>query len=128
MDLYRKLNWSEEEKERINYLKSRLDVMYLNKAKGAYVRSRARWIEEGEKNTAYFCNLEKRRQEYNSICSLSINREECTDSKRIKKEIFDFYSTLYKSSYSEQYVTIFFDKISNLIPIIDDNFQETCDE
>lgn len=64
MNLYSKLNWTDDEKERINNLQSKLGVMYLYKAKGAYVRSRAKWIEEGEKNTAYFCNLEKRRQEY----------------------------------------------------------------
>ncbi len=56
MTLYTKLNWSEEDKERINTLQSKLDEMYMNKAKGAYIRSRARWIEEGKKNTAYFCN------------------------------------------------------------------------
>ena len=32
------------------------------KLKGAmiHVRSRAKWIEEGEKPSSYFCNLEKR--------------------------------------------------------------------
>ncbi len=56
MSLYTKLNWSEEDKERINTLQSKLDEMYMNKAKGAYIRSRARRIGEGKKNTAYFCN------------------------------------------------------------------------
>lgn len=74
MNLYSKLNWTEEEKEYINNLQSKLDVMYIDKANGAYVRSRARWREEGVKNIAYFCNLEKRRQEYNSVCSLIINQ------------------------------------------------------
>lgn len=49
MKLYSKLDWTEEEKVRINNLQSQLDVIYVNKAKGAYVRSRARWIEGGEK-------------------------------------------------------------------------------
>lgn len=82
----------------------------------------------------YFCNLEKQRQEYNSIDCLWINGEECTDPKCIKKEVFDFYSNLYKSSYSEQNATTFFDKISNLISKIndndddDDNFKEVCND
>ena len=62
MHLYSKLNWNEDEKEIINNLQSKLDVMYLYKTKGADVRSRAKWIEEGEKNTACFCSLEKCRQ------------------------------------------------------------------
>lgn len=128
MNLYGKLNWTEEEKGKINNLQSKLDKMYLYRAKAAYLRSKAKWIEEGEKNTAYFCNLEKRRQEYNSICNLIIDGEECTDPKRISNEVFTFYSNLYKSSYSEQNVTSFFDKISNWIPVIDDNFREICDE
>ena len=97
MNLYSKLNWTEEEKERINNLK----------AKGAYMRSRAKWMEEGEKNTAYFCNLEKRKQEYNSFCSLIINGEECTDPKRNPNEVLNFYSNLYKLSYSKQNFTSF---------------------
>ena len=90
MNLYSKLNWTEEEKERIKNLQSKLDMMYLCKAKGAYVGSRAKWIEEGEKNKAYFCNFEKCRQEYNSVCSLINNGEECTDPKRISNEVFNF--------------------------------------
>ena len=42
MNLYSKLNWTEEEKERIKNLQSKLDMMYLCKAKGAYVGSRAK--------------------------------------------------------------------------------------
>lgn len=63
LSCYSKLNWSAEDKERINNLQSQLDEIYLNKAQGAYIRSRAKWIEDGEKNTSYFSNLEKRRQE-----------------------------------------------------------------
>ena len=36
------------------------------KAKGAIIRSRARWVEDGEKNTSYFFNLEKR--QYSKKC------------------------------------------------------------
>jgi len=128
MTLYSKSDWSEEDKEKISNLQSKLDRIYIDKAKGAYIRSRARWIEEGEKNTAYFCKLEKRRQEYNSICSLIVDGEECTEPKRMEKEVFNFYSNLYKSSFSEQDASSFFDKINNLIPVIDVNFKEVCDE
>lgn len=77
---------------------------------------------------AYFFNLEKHRQEYNSICSLIIDREECTESKRIAIEVFNFYRNLYKSSYSEQNASSFLNKIKNLIPVIDENLKEICDE
>ena len=128
MILYSKLHWNEEDKENLNKLQTKLDEMYITKAKGAYIRSRARWIEEGQKNTAYFCHLEKRRQEYNSTDSLMIEGTECTESKRIAKEVFNFYSNLYKSSYSEQNASSFLNKIKNLIPMIDKKFRETCDE
>ena len=65
--------------------------MYLNK--GAHVRSRAKWTEEGEKNPAYFCHLEKCRQEYNSVRSLIINGEECTDPNRFQMKSFTFTAT-----------------------------------
>lgn len=67
----------------------KLDNLYLTKAQGAYIRSRAKWIEAGEKNTSYFCGLEKRRQERKTINTLMINNVECTDHKQYLKEFID---------------------------------------
>ena len=39
--------------------KNKLNIMELHKAKGAQIRSRIKYVEEGEKNTQYFLNLEK---------------------------------------------------------------------
>lgn len=66
-------------------LQSKLDHLYLERAQGAYIRSRAKWIEEGEKNSSYFSKLETNRQQRNSISSLMIQGEECKDSKLIEK-------------------------------------------
>lgn len=50
------------------------------KAEGVFVRTHAKWMEEEEeKITAYFCRLEKRRQESNAVHSLFINDEVITD-------------------------------------------------
>ena len=38
-----------------------LKSLDLAEAKGAQVRSRIRWVEEGESSSAYFCRLEKKR-------------------------------------------------------------------
>ncbi len=44
---------SSEEKAKLENLKNQLDNLFLDKARGAFVRSRARWIEEGEKNYSF---------------------------------------------------------------------------
>ncbi|XDV44737.1 hypothetical protein PO909_012977 [Leuciscus waleckii] len=51
----------------LKLLQSQLDDMYTTKANGAYVRSRARWIEKGEKSSTYFFGLEKQRQSKKKI-------------------------------------------------------------
>ncbi len=81
-----------------------------------------------EKEHCLFLQLKKRRRGYNSICGLIIDGVECTEPKRISKEVFSFYRSLYKSSYPEQSASSFFDKINNLIPVIDENFKGICDE
>ena len=40
-------------------VKSQLENIELEKAKGAILRSKIQWSEAGEKNTKYFLNLEK---------------------------------------------------------------------
>jgi hypothetical protein len=42
--------------------KSKMATTTTEKTKGRQIRSRVKWIEEGEKNTAYFLGLEKTRQ------------------------------------------------------------------
>ncbi len=108
-------------------LQLKLDEMYLRKARGAYVRSRAKWIEEGEKNTAYFCGLEKRRQEKNAINALMINNVECTDPKQMSIEVHRFYRDLYSSSYSTEKSDALFQSIKHHIPTISTDFKNLCD-
>ena len=48
-------------------LKEKLDSLYENRATGYFIRSRARWVEEGERSTSYFLTLEKSRQASNCI-------------------------------------------------------------
>lgn len=47
-------NLSSEEKETLFEYQNKLDRLYQSKAKGAFVRSRWQWLEEGEQNSAYF--------------------------------------------------------------------------
>ena len=37
----------------------KLEKIYKQESKGAGIRARTRWMEEGEKSTTYFLNLEK---------------------------------------------------------------------
>ena len=56
----------------------RLRALMLQKTKGAILRSRARWQEQGEHNRKYFLNLEKRNHCRKSITKLKINDNEYT--------------------------------------------------
>ena len=46
--------------ENVEVLKHDLKMILNEKTQGAIVRSRTKWYEEGEKNSNYFINLEKR--------------------------------------------------------------------
>ncbi len=83
----------------------------MEKAKGAFICSRARWIEEGEKNSYYFFSLEKQRQKKKKIQKLNINDTIVENQDQINEKIQAFYSNLYKSSFSKVDCDIFLDKI-----------------
>ena len=56
------LNNNKIHKDEQKYIKQKLETLYTNKAKGAQIRSRIKFLEDGEKNTRYFMSLEKSRQ------------------------------------------------------------------
>ena len=56
--LMKKDNPSEDEEIKLKRLKEELDNAYINMAKGAFIRSRAKWLELGERNSSYFFALQ----------------------------------------------------------------------
>ena len=79
-------------------LKSELNEIYSTKGKEALFRSQVKWVEEGEKPTKYFFNLEKRNYEKKIITQLKISDGEIiSDIKQINKEIEEYYKSFLTS-------------------------------
>lgn len=56
-----------------------------------------------------------------------INGRESTNPEDIKRDIFQFYSKLYSSSYSSQDADAFFNHTKDLVPKVDENFRMLCE-
>ena len=91
--------------EQMSQLQTKLDD-YRNeieriieyRTKGAILRSKTRWHNEGEKNTKYFLNLEKRQYKQGTISRLKRNENDyVTTDKEILHECKTFYKDLYAS-------------------------------
>ena len=84
--------------EKRSRLKSDLDILLANDAIGYQIRSKAERVEKGEKNTAYFLNLEKYRQSKNAIFKLTkSNGKQVNSKEKILTEIGNYYQKLYGS-------------------------------
>ena len=62
---------------------------------GVLLRSRARWVEYGEKPSRYFLNLEKRNFVSKSILELRVGDGVVSDTDAIMSEVYKFYTNLY---------------------------------
>ena len=75
-------------------LKNELNEIYSTKGKEAMFKSKVKWIEQGEKPTKYFFNLERRNYEKKIITQLKISDGEMiSDIKQINKEIEEYYKS-----------------------------------
>ena len=80
-------------------LKNELNEIYSTKGKEAMFRSKVKWVEQGEKPTKYFFNLEKRNYEKKIITQLKISDGEIiSDIKQINKEIEEYYKSFLTST------------------------------
>ena len=83
-------------------LKHELLSIYDSKSKAAMFRSKCRWIENGEKATKYFFNLEKRNYNRKTVFELeSDDGVTITDEKEILLAIETFYENLYSSDITD---------------------------
>ncbi len=92
---------TEEEKEELASLQVKLDELYCQKAKGAFIRSPSKWFEEGEQNSHYFFNLEKLHSSNNNISKLNINEITTEDHHKISEYCSNFYKELYSSKFCQ---------------------------
>ena len=77
--------------EQLELLKSELEEIIKVRTQGAILRCKIKWYNEGEKNTKYFLNLEKRHFKLSTISQLKIaDQEFVTSDKEILVECETF--------------------------------------
>ena len=82
----------------IRDLENKLKELVLKELSGVAIRSKARWLEEGEKPSRFFFRLERERIKRNSFFSvLDSNDVEVFSHAEIEQEIVQFYSNLFSS-------------------------------
>ena len=107
--------------------KNLLNDIYDKECKGAQIRSKVKWIEEGEKPSSYFLNLEKSRQRQNAIQTLNYENEDTHDEIKILECCVQFYRTLYTSQNIDQ--TLINDYLNNIkTPILSPIKKEICEK
>ena len=83
---------------KLDNLRSEMEVVIEYRTRGAKLRSRARWHNEGEKNTKYFLNLEKRHYRQGTISRLKKSENDfATTDKEILHECESFFKDLFSS-------------------------------
>ena len=99
--------------QRRRKLKEELDELYRKKEKGYQIRSRAKYVEDGERSKTYFVGLEKQRQSYNCISSLkNANGQYVHSDKEILDTARQYYSKLYRNkSPSADAIQMFFESV-----------------
>ena len=87
-------NDQENELIRLKEKNQELQNLYELEIKGYIIRSKAEYIEGGEKNTKYFANLEKKRSDAKTLHKLKTDMVEINDRKEILNEVRSFYEKM----------------------------------
>ena len=85
----------EDDLKRLKEKDQELQNLYELEIKGYIIRSKADYIEGGEKNTKYFANLEKKSSDAKTLHKLANNEKEFTNQKDILEEVKSFYENMY---------------------------------
>eukprot|EP00745_Piridium_sociabile_P017317 TRINITY_DN26057_c0_g1_i12.p2 TRINITY_DN26057_c0_g1~~TRINITY_DN26057_c0_g1_i12.p2 ORF type:complete len:330 (+),score=21.92 TRINITY_DN26057_c0_g1_i12:2115-3104(+) len=90
---------NEKHQEETLIIKNKIEIISMEKARGAQIRARTKWVQEGEKNTTFFLGLEKYRAKSNVMTHIKKDNG-ITVSKQmdVLNEQARFYSTLYSKT------------------------------
>ena len=105
-----------------------LDTLFENKSKGAQIRSKAKYIVDGEKNTNFFLSLEKKHQANNTIRELKTSRgNKIIENGDILNAMCDFYSNLYETKNIDDADIDDYLNSTNT-PILSDELKNVCEQ
>ena len=117
-----------QEKVRIE---TELEQIRTEKTKGIMVRTRAKWVKEGERCTKYFCNLEKRNYVDKAMQKITLNDgRTLTNTKDILNAQRDFYQNLYSTTnprLTPETEKMFFDDNNPFINKLSNEEAEQCE-
>ena len=88
----------DDEKVKYENSKEKLEEITSRRAKRAILASGARWLEEGEKATAYFLNRGKQRSAQKMITQINENGKIITENKEILEHCAKYYENIFRSS------------------------------
>ena len=95
---YLEYNLNENNVHQLEEKRQELTKLRRKKVEGMTVRTRAKWIYEGEQNSKYFCNLEKIHFVQKAMCLIQKDDDDIIhDSNLITQENKAFYENLYAS-------------------------------
>ena len=97
-----RLDNNEDVKDTYISVRNEVEQIEEEKLRGNMVRSRAQWIEEGEKCSKYFMNLENRNYKTKCITTLGTDENKITDQTLILDECKNFYKNLYSEPIREK--------------------------
>lgn len=100
----------------LKLLTQQIENLYSYKATGSQIRARAKWIEQGEKNTKYFLSLEKGRQLKKSINKIYNEKGELLENQ---DDILRYEKYFYEKMYTSKNTNI--EEINNYMSNIDFN-------
>ena len=95
-DYESRLPLAQEENTLYEKTKQDLEDKVMERTQGIMFRSKAKWYEEGEKNTKYFFALEKAKYNAKTCYKILKNGQELMDPKLILQEQRDYYQELYR--------------------------------
>ena len=79
--------------EKYSEIKHELELIMISETEGARIRSGQKWIEDGEKCTKFFLNLEKHRSQTNTIFKITNQKknESITNCDEILEELANHF-------------------------------------
>ena len=115
-------------KKRKTILKQKYETYVKEREKGAFIRSRAFWAENGERSTKFFFSLEKKRQSANVIKEI-MNDEQTMqyEDEEILNCICEFYEKLYKTQNPKSDSIKSYLETVTLPRILEDKKRKICD-